>query len=221
MKAGAFSAFSESRGFTLVEILLAVFILGLALTTVYGAYSGVLRAIRDIDDDTRIYKTARLTLDRMNRDVSAVIRSGKGFVFQSEKAMVGPREFSSLFLWSAAHLGFEEGDTPGHPASIAYFVKQDSEGRYSLWRSDVPGPKPATDKKRDGGVVICENLRSLNLTFFDESGRDYRTWDTQTTTDPQKGRPPAMVGVELVLDNPQDTEKPFKFVTKISVPVRR
>jgi len=212
---------SDSRGFTLMEILIAIFILGIVLTTIYGAYSGVLRVIRDIDDDTRIYKMARITLDRMNRDVTAILRSGKGFIFQSEKTSIDRREFSSLFLWSSAHLGFEEDDVPGSPASIAYFVKQDKEGKISLWRSDITGPKPSTEKKSEGGVIICEDLRALNLKFYDEGGKDYDTWDTETSTDSQKGRPPAVVGVELILENPRDAEKPHKFITKINLPVRR
>lgn len=164
---------------------------------------------------------ARITLDRINRDVTAILRSGKGFVFQSEKTGIDRREFSSLFLWSAAHLGFEENDLSGQPASIAYFVKQDKAGNISLWRSDITGPAPSTEKKNEGGVIICENLRALNLKFYDEGGRDYDTWDTETSAPPQKGHPPAVVGVELILENYRDTEKPYKFITKINLPVRR
>jgi len=212
---------SDSRGFTLMELLIAIFILGVVLTTIYSAYSGTLRVIRDIGDDTRLYKMARITLDRMNRDITSILRSGKVFVFQAEKAGVDKREFSSLFLWSAAHLGFEEDDVPGSPASIAYFVRQDREGNFSLWRSDVTGPKPSAEKKSEGGVIICENLRALNLKFYDEGGKDYDTWDTETSAFPQKDHPPAIVGVELILENPRDAEKPYKFVTKIYLPVRR
>lgn len=221
MSAGPSLSSSDSRGFTLMEILIAIFILGVVLTTIYSAYSGVLRVIREIDDDTRNYKMARITLDRMNRDVTAILRSGKGFVFQSEKTSIDRHEFSSLFLWSSAHLGFEENDVPGRPASIAYFVKQDKDGNISLWRSDITGPKPSTEKKSEGGVIICENLRALNLKFYDEGGKDYDTWDTEISTDSQKGRPPAIVGVELILENPRNAEKPHKFITKINLPVRR
>jgi len=209
------------RGFTLMEILLAIFILGIVLTTIYGAYSGTLRVIRDIDDDARAYKMARLTLDRLNRDITAVLRADKTFVFQSEKTNIDRREFSSLFLWSSGHLAFEEDELPGAPASIAYFVKEDKAGIVSLWRSDVTGPKPSAEKKNDGGVIICQNLQSLKLKFYDESGKDYDAWDTDASTPPQKGRPPAVVAVELILDNLRDAEKPYKFMTKISLPVRR
>src|SRR5512145_2687903 len=87
-----------SRGFTLMEILIAIFILGVVLTTIYSAYSGTLRVIKEIEDDSRAYKLARITLDRLNRDISSVLRLGKVFVFQSEKTNIDRREFSSLFL---------------------------------------------------------------------------------------------------------------------------
>lgn len=210
-----------ARGFTLMEILIAIFILGVVLTTIYSAYSGTLRVIKEIEDDSRAYKMARITLNRMNRDISAILRSGKVFVFQSEKTSIDRREFSSLFLWSSAHLVFEEDELPGSPASIAYFVKEDKEGVFSLWRSDVTGPKPSAEKKSEGGVIICQNLQALNLKFYDENGQDYDTWNTESSAAPQKDRPPAVVQVELILDNFRDAEKPYKFKTKINLPVKK
>ena len=212
---------SDCRGFTLMEILIAIFILGVVLTTIYAAYSGTLRVIREIDDDTLAYKMARITLDRMNRDITSILKSGKVFVFQSEKTIINRREYSSLFMWSSGHLAFGEDELSGAPASIAYFVKEDKEGGISLRRSDVSGPNPSEEKKKEGGIIICRGLQSLKLKFYDESGKDYDTWDTSASTSPQKGRPPAVVQVDLMLDNPRDTEKPYKFMTKICLPVRK
>lgn len=210
-----------SRGFTLVEILIAIFILGVVLTTIYAAYSGTLGVIKELDDESRIYKMARVTIDRISRDVCASQRSGSVFVFQSEKKSIGRREFNTLFLWSAGHLVFEEDELSGQPASIAYFVKEEKDGSFSLWRSDVAGPKPSTDKKNEGGVIICQNLRALNLKFYDAGGKDYDVWDTQSSIEQQKGKPPMLVQIELTMENMRDTEKPYKFTTKVFLPVRK
>ncbi len=221
---------SNARGFTLMELLIAIFILGVVLTTIYSAYSGTMRVVKEIDDDARAYKMARITLDRMTRDMSSLQRFStqqpnqqpqSAFIFQSERKTIERREFSSLYVWSAGHLAFDEGEVPGRPASIAYFVKEDREKIISLWRSDVAGTKPSADKKNEGGVIICENLQSLKLKFYDENGRDYESWDTDASTEPQKGKPPAAVQIELMLLNPRDAEKPYTFMTKIALPVRK
>ncbi len=211
----------HARGFTLVEILIAIFILGVVLTTIYAAYSGTLRVIKELDDESRIYKMARITVDRMSRDICAAQRSGSVFVFQSEKKSLGRREFNTLFVWSAGHLVFDEDELSGQPASIAYFVKEDKDGSFSLWRSDVAGPKPSTEKKNEGGLIICQNLQALNLKFYDEGGKDYDVWDSQSSIEQQKGKPPKIVQIELTMENLRDIEKPYKFTTKVFLPVRK
>ena len=37
-----------SHGFTLLELLIAIFILGIVLTTIYAAYSGTLTVIKEL-----------------------------------------------------------------------------------------------------------------------------------------------------------------------------
>ncbi|KAF0158504.1 MAG: hypothetical protein FD159_1121 [Syntrophaceae bacterium] len=211
----------DSRGFTLLEILIAIFILGIVLTTIYAAYSGTLTVIKELDDDSRAYQMARITLDRMSRDLSSLQRSGDAFVLQSEKSRIGNREFGSLAFWSAAHLAFEEDGLSGPPASIAYFVKEDKDGGFSLWRSDIVGVKPSTDRKTDSGLIICQNLQGINLKFYDEGGRDYESWDTASSSESQKGKPPVLIQIELILVNARDAEKPYKFITKVFLPVRK
>jgi general secretion pathway protein J len=211
----------DSRGFTLLEILIAISILAIVLTTIYAAYSGTLTIIKELDDDSRAYQMARITLDRINRDLSSLQRFGDAFVLQSEKSRIGNREFGSIFFWSAAHLAFEEDGLSGPPASIAYFVREDKDGGFSLWRSDVAGAKPSTDRKTDSGLIICQNLQGINLKFYDEGGRDYESWDTASSTEPQKGKPPVLIQIELILANARDAEKPYKFITKVFLPVRK
>lgn len=210
-----------SHGFTLLELLIAIFILGIVLTTIYVAYSGTLTVIKELNDDSRAYQMARITLDRMNRDLSSLQRFGNVFVLQSEKSRIGDREFGSLTFWSAAHLTFDEDGPSSHPASIAYFVKQDTDGSFSLWRSDVAEAKPSPDKKTGGGLIICQNIQAINLKFYDEGGRDYDSWDTSSSSEPQKGKPPVLVQIELMLTNGRDAEKPYKFMTNVFLPVRK
>jgi prepilin-type N-terminal cleavage/methylation domain-containing protein len=41
----------RNKGFTLIEILLAIFILGIVLSTVYVSYTGTFRIIRETEYD--------------------------------------------------------------------------------------------------------------------------------------------------------------------------
>jgi general secretion pathway protein J len=209
------------RGFTLLELLIAITILGIVLTTIYAAYSGVLTNIRELGDDSRIYQMARVTLDRMSRDLTSLQRSKDAFVLQSEDGSIGKRSFEAITFWSAAHLVFDEGEVPGSPAAISYFVREDKNGDFSLWRSDVVQAKPDLNKKAEEGIIICQKLQSLNFKFYNASGDEQESWDTESSSESQKGRPPALVQIELTLANPRDADKPYRFVTKVFIPVRK
>ena len=209
------------RGFTLLELLIAISILGVVLTTIYTAYSGVLTNIRELGEDSRIYQMARVTLDRMSRDLTSLQRSKDAFVLQSEDGTIGKRNFGAITFWSAAHLVFDEGEVSGTPAEISYFVREDKNGGFSLWRSDVARAKPDLNKKAEGGIIICQNLQSLNFKFYNESGDEQDSWDTESSSESQKGRPPAMVQIELILANARDADKPYRFATKVFIPVKK
>ena len=213
--------YSCPRGFTLLELLIAITILGIVLTTIYAAYSGVLTNIRELGDDSRIYQMARITLDRMSRDLTSLQRSKDAFVLQSEDGSIGKRSFEAITFWSAAHLVFDEGEVPGSPAAISYFVREDKDGGFSLWRSDVVQAKPDLNKKAEEGIIICQKLQSLNFKFYNASGDEQESWDTESSSESQKGRPPALVQIELTLANPRDADKPYRFVTKVFIPVRK
>lgn len=211
----------DSRGFTLLEILIAIFILGIVLSTIYAAYSGTLTVIKELDDDSRAYQMARITLERMSGDLSSLRRFGDAFVLQSEKRRIGSREYGSISFWSASHLAYEEEALSGYPASITYFVGENKDGHLSLRRSDIPGAGPDKDKQTGGGIVICENVQALNFTFYDEGGQYYDSWDTASSSASQKGKPPVLVQIELILKNIRDAEKPYKFTTRVFLPVRQ
>jgi len=212
----------NTRGFTLLEILLAIFILGVVLTTVYASYSSSLRVIHDVADEQEIYKMARISLDRLTKDLSSLQRSKGDFFLQAERDMLEGREFQALKFWSAAHLDFEEKAVTQRPAIISYFVRKNEESEtFSLIRGDAPGvaPEPGKDEKR--GFVICENLETWKLRFYDERGREAATWDTLSASSEQKGKAPIAVKVEMALANKNNAENPYKFTTTIFLPARK
>ena len=208
------------RGFTLLEILIAIFILGVVLATAYASYSGILRVSRDVEHEAKVYKMARTTMDKMIRDLTSIQPSGGSFELRTANDKLSRHEFKSVFFWSAAHLAFNENEVSGSPTSIAYFVQEDEDGSFSLRRSDDPGVKSSKGKNVGGGFVICQNVDSLNLIFYDSKGKEYDSWDTSSFAVEQKGKAPTEVKIELGLVNLNDKEKPYKFMTKVFIPVK-
>ena len=209
-------------GFTLVEILIAIFILSLVMATVYVSYTGILKTSRQLGEEGDIYKMARTALERITRDLSSLQMSEGAYTLSAEKNKTGNRQFHAIYFWSASHLAFSETESEGRPAAIGYFVREDDGGKsFALWRSDVPGIKPDEIKQPEEGFVICKNIEAFGLTFYDAAGGENDLWDSSVSGGIHQGKAPASVKIELFLINPNDREKPYKFMTKVFLPVSK
>ena len=217
------SVFQQSRGFTLVEILIAIFILVLVMATVYVSYSGILKTAHQMEEERDIYKMARASMDRMIKDLSSLQSSAGTFDLRAEKKTLSSREFHSIYFWSASHLVFSDIDEEGRPASIGYYVRENEDRKsFSLWRTDVSGSKPDSSKNAEGGFIICKNIDVFRLTFYDSEDRETDSWDSSFSTGGDTtGKTPAAVKIELFLVNANDEEKPYKFMTKVFLPVKK
>jgi general secretion pathway protein J len=212
------------RGFTLIEILIAVFILTTVLSTIYAAYRGTFRIISDADRDGEIYGMARSTMLRIIKDLTAVTLNGGTFKFVSRTSETAGANFMEIAFTSRAHLSWAENESSGTLAEISYYVDQEGpEGSYRLMRQDVPtvtgiqqqlGNQVAARQ----GYVICEGISSVIYKFTDSAGQAHDTWDSTAGAMGEKNKVPTLVSVELKLLNPRDKERPYKFVTKVFLP---
>jgi len=213
---------AHAKGFTLVEIMIAILILGLVLSTVYASYSFTMKTVRDVEYESHLYKMARTAMDRMIKDLSCLQLASGAFDFRAEKETLNNREFYSLSFWSASHLAFGENEGEGSPAAISYYVQEDEGGDgFSLWRADSPGAKPTSGENISGGFVICQNIDSVSLRFYDSAGNELDSWDSSSLSSRQEGKSPAAVKIELALVNLKDKDKPYKFMTKVFLPVQK
>ena len=208
-------------GFTLVEVLVSIFILSVVMSTVYVAYSGTLKVTRQMEEEGNTYKMARLTMDRIIRDLSSLQTSGGSFYFTAEKEKVKNSEFHSLHFWSAAHLAFGANEGESSPATISYTIREDNpEGSFSLWRADVAAAKPHEQEEKAEAYIICKNIDSFKLTFYDAESRETDVWDSSATAEQGK-QLPRSAKIELAIVNANNKEKPYKFMTRIFLPSKK
>lgn len=211
----------RNNGFTLIEILIAVLILGVVLSTVYASYTGTFRIIRDTETDAELYGMARTVLDRMTRDLEAAASWKGAFTFLAKPYSLGDREFTRLTFRSASHVAFGEKETPAGIAVIGYAVEEGTEKEgYTLVRSDSLRRDPAKEETA-GGFLLCEKIETLTYRFYDTAGKEHETWDTGGDVEAQKKRAPAMVEIRLGLVNVKDREHPHPFMTRVRLPLNQ
>ena len=141
-----------SGGFTLLEIMLAMLVLGLVVAMVSLSLSGSIRAIDATTMQGEIYYRAQVALERINEDLaSAVLSEHVEFIGTQGDGDTGSTD--ELSFASMAHLVFDlENGQPGM-GIIGYAVRPDrlDERQLILLRSDIlyrPGEEKP-DKKDD------------------------------------------------------------------------
>jgi prepilin-type N-terminal cleavage/methylation domain-containing protein len=217
---GRGGACKKYRGFTLIEILIAIFILSVVLSTIYAAYTGTFRVVRGFDYDSELYGMARSAMGRMTRDLGALSPYKGDYEFRSEALDLADGPFLKLTFRSAAHLTFRGKEASTGVGIIAYDIRKDpnAEG-YVLWRvDDMAGGKEAEkaeEERKGGGYVLCEKIQSLRYVFYDKEGKEYELWNSTGELTSQKKKAPAMVQITLKFINPENRDSPFPFSTRV------
>jgi general secretion pathway protein J len=218
---------SCSRGFTLLEILIALSIFAVVVTTIFGSYNFIFSSTDDFDSGIAVYESARNCLNRMTLDLQAVYvtfppaytlpgqdASPDTYRFFGEMETVGGASFSRLRFTSLAHVAFEKSRPEGI-AEIVYYVQPGDNGTFILRRSDTLYPyHPFQEKGTD--PILCENLKSLRFTYYDPEGDDADHWDSDS--DDFKYATPRAVSIQLELGTGSSSQQ---FATLVTLPVYR
>lgn len=226
----------DRSGFTLLEILLAVFIFGTVLSIIYTSYTGTFRIVSETENQADIYRMARIALERISEDLASVYVSGEEetpedagssesgespplFQFVGATRQIEERRADTLRFTSLAHLVFSERDQPGRIARIGYSVEQgDTEEGLVLIRSDDAGLGLTLDpEERVGGLVLCDQLHSVGFTYYNRDGDKSEDWDSEG--EEFNNAIPVMVSIELEFVNKFNPEGPYKFMTSVALPM--
>ncbi|RZB30257.1 MAG: general secretion pathway protein J [Desulfobacteraceae bacterium Eth-SRB1] len=211
----------KKNGFTLIEILIAIFILTTVLTTVYAAYTGTFRLMKDTRRGDNIYSMARTAMNRMAKDIGSVCSRKGSFRFVSGE--IEKESFMELSFLSSDHLNFNDERSSGI-AAISYFVVEDDEKKSCILKRKDDLYRDKTEEteeeiSREGGYILCEGLQSLTYKFYDDKGEEYDSWDSGSDLKTQKDSAPSVVSILMNFINPDDKDRPYRFMTKVFLPM--
>jgi general secretion pathway protein J len=219
-------------GFTLFELLVAIAIFALVVSTIYASATGSFRVVGETESRAEIYRMARIAMERMLEDLESVYVQGMSSEgepvadtlavtsFVGEDKEIDGKSADSLRFTSRAHanLGGQEKD-PG-AVEIVYYVRESEGGEgLVLYRSDRPiFQAPWSSEEDTGGLVLCERLRSVDFTYHGKEDEIQDDWDSDAQE--QKGALPTMVTLSLEFNGGPDTDVSLRFVTRAALPVQ-
>jgi general secretion pathway protein J len=217
----------QADGFTLLEILVAVFILGVVVTTVLSSFNMVFSNADALETSASTFEMGRSCMARITRDLEnafilmpplfkppALDTPPDPYRFQGTVENKGGTTLAKLRFTSQAHVPLE-GSHAGGIAEIVYYVQAAPDGGLRLKRADNRYPYPRFEE-RSADPVLCENVKSLAFEYVDAEGTASDAWDSES---PRTGNAtPAMVAVRLEIG---DRDDGYGFQTTVALPLVR
>lgn len=216
---------AAQRGLTLLEVLVAVGILAMVGTLVYGALDGMQRARTGIERVGDRYHQGRQALARMSRELQSA------FISLHQPAQIAASVRTTVFIGtdsgtsdrvdftSFSHRRLLRNVHESDQNELSYFMGKDPDrnDKYDLLRREQ---KEIDLDPTKGGVVnvLCEDVTAFDVEYLEPSTDTWlSSWDsTQMANTGQFNRLPLQVRIRLTL-NGGEGNRPIKLMTKVSL----
>ena len=174
----------NNRGFTLIEILLAVALLSIILGAVYSTFFLAHKAVTGTDESLLRLQEGRAILDTMRREIESLeYNSQKKYtVFMVQDRDSYGKQTSRIVFTSFSPL------VPGL-SSISYYIKE-RDKRLILYKEMVSAVRPAEGTPEP--IEVSENIESFTVEAKGADDKWIKTWNAAET-----GRPPVEIRVRL------------------------
>jgi general secretion pathway protein J len=211
------------RGFTLLEVLVAIGIISLIGVLIYAAFAGMSRSRNSIIHVADRYQAGRQAMQRMSRELSSAYMSGhKNFLRKDNPHATGFIGVSSrpdrVDFTAFAHLRLTADRHESDQTEIGYYCQRNRDtGRLDLVRRAA---KHIDIEPTKGGLVetMVDDVEEFEIKYLDPITNEWlQTWDS-TQAAAQYGRLPAQVWIVLVLANGPGGQR-IRFEQKISIPI--
>jgi general secretion pathway protein J len=230
---GAMRRAPASRGFTLVELLVAIVILSLISVLIYSAFSSMKRSREGLERVEDRYREGRLAMARMTRELQSAFISFHAPINTSllveKTAFIGTTGTPAdrLDFDSFANRRMDRNSHISDQCELSYFgsPNPDNSGVIDLARRI--STTLDLDPRKGGRVeVLATDIDLFDLQYLDpQTGNWVDTWDTTQSLTGSQPRLPLQVRILLVLNGGERQaygrgQKTIRLITKIPLPIQ-
>lgn len=200
-----------AHGFTLVEVLIAIAILAIVLSTVYGSFVQTRKAIGKTEASIEELRGVRAAFTRMMQDINMA------FLIQNNDHtfFVGTDDFSEGYPkdgidFTSYSNRFRDKDVKeSDQIEVGYYLKQGNEGRAILMKRYK---KRLDDNPTYGGesYEISEYIIGLNFQYLDQDGAWIDSWDSRVN----KAIPNA-VEITIIVKDSSGNDRSYKSIAEV------
>lgn len=215
----------RNDGFTMIELLIAVAIMGISMVLVYGAHSAILSVIGHVDQTAAYQHRSGMVFDQFQRDFAGSYKGSSGF-FKAEKHQDVERGKPFLQFTTSSQLRFDPLAPRVSTSIVNYYLIKSGDGMsLSMYRYEIPnvfgysfGPDATSVP-----MMVCDKVIEVRMSFKDRYGSWLEQWQARSSgsgSTHDDGLFPTQIRIELVLaDSSRPEPRQRQFTTTITVPV--
>ena len=199
------------QGFTLLEIMLAITMLGVVMAMLSLSLSGAARVIEGTEQQESIYHQAQIAMRRITEDLAATLQQSE-VAFTGTKVDSKSQRADTLVFASQARLVFNNEQQKPGLAKVRYRVEADPDDprRLKLLRSDtllLPGVEYSKGDSEERAFLLADDLRAISFRYLDYNGQEFDSWTEEQDSDGQNEARPLPAGVVCTLEFWLDPDK--------------
>ena len=214
---------ASRRGVTLIEVIIAVGILALVSSLIFGAFDGMARSRKGLSNLDERYRQGRSALARMSRELEAAFMSMHQPIQQQlsveQTGFIGhdDKPADRIDFTSFSHVRMSRDTHESDQNELSYFGARDPVSYNKLDLARRESKYIDVDFTKGGVVnVLAEDIVSFDAQYLDPLTDTWLDqWDS-TSANGQMGRLPAQVRLTLILNGGVNNQT-IKMTTKVPI----
>lgn len=165
---------SRDRGFTLIEVLVAIAIFGIMASVAYRALTSVLESRERLDGEHRKWRALSIAFSRIEQDLGAIrARPARDTGGVMQPPLVGVQVLRNAnegqIMFSRAGYTDEKG-VPGAPTRVGYRAR-DGMLEYMTWAALDQAPRTEPNVSQ-----LLQGVQELRARYLDATGQWFERW---------------------------------------------
>jgi len=214
--------FQGEVGFTLVELLLALFLFALIAGVIFAAFAAVASGVEKGRQSIELYRVGRVALLRMAQEVGAAMPPsgavppplGTFTGFQGKKNADGGTGHDRIDFLTIPYRRYSDKVPSYEFCRVAYYVADNPQGKTALFREEDCSGEEDERRERATRLELTDLAVGLVITYYDVE-KDYEEWPPNVDV---QSLLPCRVRLALTLRDAQQYARAF--ITTVALPMR-
>ncbi len=218
---------TRGRGFTLIEILVAIAVFALLITALFSAFNHLFAGMGTVEEASSTYLQARLCFDRIITDLRSIYvlqppayrppdfddePDPYRFLCEHQYGEKGRLQFAAF-----SHLSLGSR-LPANVGRIVYYMETTFQGETVLKRADDILRIGSEKNGTESDPVVCEKVKTFTIQCFDDRGEAHEVWDSDDREFGHASPRAVKVILEVAGEGPG---RSYTFQTVVDLPVYR